>query len=173
MKQCPVCGHMEYEGALFCSECGAPLFRQPPEPAGRRFPKEQASPETPAEEISHPAAGKIVLVVEETGNKIILNGASRREWILGRTAPGQTIVPDIDLTPYEAYDNGVSRLHAAIRISEDGKATITDLGSSNGTRLNGLKIPPNIPQPLSEGDRVLLGKLALRVHLNSHSEDSA
>ncbi len=173
MKQCPVCGHMEYEGALFCSECGAPLFQQPPEPIGRRSPKEQTRPEVPAEEMSHLTSGKIVLVVEETGDKIILNGTSRGEWILGRTAPGQAIVPDIDLTPYEAYDNGVSRLHAAIRISEDGKATITDLGSSNGTRLNGLKIPPNIPQPLSEGDMVLLGKLALRVQLNSHSEDSA
>ncbi len=173
MKLCPACGHMEYEGALFCSECGAPLFQQTLTPSSPRSTRAQTQPKAPAGQVSHPAAGKLVLVVEETGDKITLNGADRGEWILGRSTPGQTVVPDIDLTPYKAYDNGVSRLHAAVRISEDGRATITDLGSSNGTRLNGLKIPPNIPQPLSEGDRVLLGKLALRVQLNSHGKDSA
>jgi pSer/pThr/pTyr-binding forkhead associated (FHA) protein len=50
----------------------------------------------------------------------------------------------------------VSRRHASIRW--DGqRAWITDLGSTNGTRLNGTRLEPRQAHPLSLGDRLELG----------------
>ncbi|MCS6911541.1 MAG: FHA domain-containing protein, partial [Anaerolineales bacterium] len=37
--------------------------------------------------------------------------------------------------------------------------TLTDNGSSSGTRLNGRQIRPDEPVPLSDGDEVVLGDL--------------
>jgi pSer/pThr/pTyr-binding forkhead associated (FHA) protein len=40
---------------------------------------------------------------------------------------------------------------------------ITDLGSSNGTRVNGQKIMPNVDYPLNHGDVIALGKFKIQV----------
>src|SRR5262249_20921237 len=48
----------------------------------------------------------------------------------------------------------VSRRHARIELQPSG-ATITDLGSSNGTLLNGQLL--EAPQPLRVGDRIQMG----------------
>ncbi len=57
---------------------------------------------------------------------------------------------------------GVSRIHATFKITSQG-LTITDLGSSNGTRINGLKIVPHIEYPVNHGDVVSLGKLKMQI----------
>jgi pSer/pThr/pTyr-binding forkhead associated (FHA) protein len=94
----------------------------------------------------------------------ILPLENKEEFTLGRSAEGQPILPDIDLAPYRAYENGVSRLHASVRF--EGKQILaTDLGSVNGTRLNGQRIPPHKPFPLNHGDILTLGKLKLQVLL--------
>jgi hypothetical protein len=56
-------------------------------------------------------------------------------------------------------DPRASRLHARIRIGPGG-ATIEDLGSKNGVRLNGVRIE-RAPSPLHPGDEVVLGDTAL------------
>jgi len=53
---------------------------------------------------------------------------------------------------------GVSRLHARIRI-ENGAATLDDLGSKNGTHLNGVRIES--ANPLADGDEIRLGTIVL------------
>jgi pSer/pThr/pTyr-binding forkhead associated (FHA) protein len=69
---------------------------------------------------------------------------------------------------------GVSRLHASVRL--DGQQVlVTDLGSVNGTRLNGQKIPPHKPCALSHGDILTLGKLKLQIllrHELTHRPDA-
>lgn len=49
----------------------------------------------------------------------------------------------------------VSRRHAAIRVADDGSATVEDLGSRNGVFLNGVRVEK--PEPLSDGDLVRIG----------------
>jgi pSer/pThr/pTyr-binding forkhead associated (FHA) protein len=70
---------------------------------------------------------------------------------LGRQ-PGNDIVLD---------DSGVSRRHASFAMASCGQWTVTDLGSSNGTRVNGEPIAA--PTPLSPGDTVQAGATVLRV----------
>jgi hypothetical protein len=50
-------------------------------------------------------------------------------------------------------DKGASRRHAQIRM-KDGVATLTDLGSTNGTKLNGQLVQS---RPLEDGDRITVG----------------
>ncbi len=63
----------------------------------------------------------------------------------------------IDLVPFDAIQMGVSRRHALIHREEDGYY-ITDLNSTNGTRINGRRLLPNTPCRLSSGDIVRLGR---------------
>jgi pSer/pThr/pTyr-binding forkhead associated (FHA) protein len=77
-------------------------------------------------------------------------------------AEGQPILPDVDLSPYDAYAQGVSRLHAALKVTRN-RVAIMDLGSSNGTRVNGQKIVPHVDYPLNHSDVIALGKLKLQV----------
>ncbi len=59
------------------------------------------------------------------------------------------MVPDINLEPYHAFEAGVSRIHAAIRLVDD-QVLITDLGSGNGTRINGNENRTAYPSPHRE-----------------------
>ncbi len=51
---------------------------------------------------------------------------------------------------------GISRMHCRIDVN-NGNYTITDLGSSYGTFVNGLKLQPYAPKVLSQGDTFYLG----------------
>jgi VWFA-related protein len=53
-------------------------------------------------------------------------------------------------------DNQVSRRHAVIKL-DSGGATLLDMGSTNGTRLNGQTLQPGIPQPVFSGDVLGIG----------------
>jgi len=159
MIRCPVCHHMEYDGALYCSECGAPLH-QGPVTTQSLVTGEDAWP-TGGGAAPAAADARVALFLVESGQRICLDRVG--EWTLGRLTSGQAVVPDIDLTPYQAYEQGVSRLHATIRIDGKGRVSIIDMGSSNGTRVNGTKILPNTPRPLQHGDMVALGKLVFQI----------
>jgi hypothetical protein len=82
--------------------------------------------------------------------------------ILGRTDPVEGFYPDLDLTPYGAQTGGVSRRHAAIIQDSDNKTLyIEDLGSTNGTRINGFALEARRRYRLRDGDELDLG----RVHI--------
>ena len=70
-------------------------------------------------------------------------------------------------TLFETYDAehlGISRRHAVLRPT-DSKLHIMDLGSTNGTWLNGHSIGVNMPYSLSNGDHLMLGRLELIVKI--------
>ena len=71
---------------------------------------------------------------------------------LGRK-PGNTIVLMSD-----AYLSGK---HAEI-VTLEGKTVLVDLGSTNGTVVNGRRLTANAPQPLVQGDEVQLGQTKYR-----------
>jgi hypothetical protein len=81
---------------------------------------------------------------------------------IGRAKPNNTDGPDIDLTPYGAADKGVSRKHVRIK-RKDMLFYITDLGSTNGTDLNGQRLLPNTERMLRSGDELKLGQLKVKL----------
>lgn len=64
-----------------------------------------------------------------------------------------------DESTWVILDEDLSRAHAEVRRGWDG-VTITDLGSKNGTKLDGVKISE--PTPLADGMAISLGKVVLR-----------
>jgi len=62
-------------------------------------------------------------------------------------------------------DSYVSGAHAVIT-QENGRFYLMDLGSTNGSRLNGRRITANHQEPLSDGDEILLGQTPFTFHLN-------
>jgi len=84
--------------------------------------------------------------------------------IMGRSCVTDNSQPDVDLTPFGAGEKGVSRGH--VQFSCKGPLVyITDLGSLNGTRLNGTALIPEVPRLLRDGDSLQLGKLMIKVKL--------
>ena len=67
------------------------------------------------------------------------------------------IQPDVDLSKQDGADT-VSRIHAAIEHS-GGTYTVTDLNSTNSTRLNGKRLDPDVDTPINDGDSVQFGKI--------------
>ena len=58
---------------------------------------------------------------------------------------------------------GISRRHAQLIVA-DNRITIMDLGSSNGTKINGGEtIFPNTPVDISAGANLSIGKAVIRV----------
>lgn len=53
-------------------------------------------------------------------------------------------------------DTQVSRKHCMITLATD-TATVTDVGSTNGTQVNGAKLAANVPQQVYAGDTVQIG----------------
>lgn len=107
------------------------------------------------------------LFVMNSEQPVLIKGAQRVT--LGRRIEGGTPV-SIDLTDYGAALLGVSRQHAAILVSQD-MYLLQDLGSTNGTWLNEVRLPPHIPRTLKNGDMIRLGQL--RIYVVFHAPRSA
>ena len=60
--------------------------------------------------------------------------------------------------PIRLHDNEVSRRHAEVRRADDGASWVVDLGSANGTFLNGLPVDR---APLQPGDQLRLGQTVI------------
>jgi hypothetical protein len=62
----------------------------------------------------------------------------------------------------------VSKVHAAVRMDNLGTLIVADTGSTNGTHINGVRIPYGEARPIAEGDVVAFGEVEVRFRrLNS------
>jgi hypothetical protein len=78
------------------------------------------------------------------------------DYSIGRASLTRKIKPSISADG----DDGVSHKHALIRQHGDSFA-IMDLGSSNGTKLNGVEIIPNTVHTLKKDDVIAMGRWTL------------
>lgn len=187
MITCERCKTENLEGSQYCDECGAPLrpnFRpQSPNAGGLKADHpgqngshaqskqpEFASGSGPlinlASSLNSSSAPRAWLVIERgrsLGKKFMLgNGDSQ----IGRWDADGGIFPDVDLDSDDP-EAKVSRRHARISF-RDGKYFLEDLGSTNGTFVNrGKRLLPGRPQPLQDGDEIIVGKTFLRFHVGS------
>ena len=107
----------------------------------RRPPVERA--------LEAPAFALVVASGADQGKSVRIDGS-----MVARLLVGQSAACELRLS-----DRLVSRRHAALEL-EGTRLRITDLGSTNGTRVNGLAIGSAL---LEGGERVDLGATALRV----------
>jgi hypothetical protein len=104
---------------------------------------------------------EMILRLEIEGSSTPLLVPFRHELALGRRDPSTGNMPEIDLTAFAAYRLGVSRRHAILK-ADGEKLEVYDLGSSNGTAINGNKLAPHQPHILRDGDMIVLGKMVMR-----------
>jgi two-component system cell cycle response regulator len=86
---------------------------------------------------------------------IILSGQAVGGRMFKLTGP-ECILGRGDGVDIRVEDEGVSRRHAKLTRDEDGNVRIVDLGSTNGTFVNGRRVDA---RPLSDGDRIQIGSL--------------
>ncbi|MBI1281145.1 MAG: TIR domain-containing protein [Anaerolineaceae bacterium] len=76
---------------------------------------------------------------------------------------GRGLNMDINLENFHAEESGVSRQHAMLSI-ENGKLTLTDLNSINGTLVDRYRIPTRLATPLKNDSLIQLGTLFIRIY---------
>ncbi|MCC3513562.1 MAG: FHA domain-containing protein [Microcoleus sp. PH2017_17_BER_D_A] len=73
--------------------------------------------------------------------------------LIGRTSDVRAIYPDLALD----LDDAISHRHAVIHRQPDGALILRDIGSTNGTFLNGVELAPMTDISLKDGDEITLG----------------
>ena len=151
LTTCPDCNAPRHsEDAVFCEDCGFNFTsgahgepKTPPpvvtewEVAVSIDPslKTPESPEPPGD--FHPST-------------MMLMGES---YLIGRRSDKRGVFPEISLDA----DDAVSHRHALLNRTPDGGIVVRDVGSSNGTRLNGVDVAPLTDTALKDGDVITVG----------------
>ena len=160
-EACPVCGEPRPGPfARYCDNCRYDFAAKQPFSA--------AAPATPPppEPIERPAAiaaqwdlhGAVDLSLRRPEDPMPSDIRARifpldlADHLIGRRSDREDIHPEIVID-----DPGISRRHARILRAADGALSLLDLGSMNGTRLDGAAVDPNVPVPLTDGSEVTLG----------------
>ncbi len=165
MRTCPECGHANREGLYYCEECGANLDSQILSTTlpTRRIEDPNLAPTAKATwgTARFGQDSTVILKLKESETEFTLAPITRV--VIGRVDNNSPKKPDIDLSKHGALEKGVSRVHAAIERSED-TLLLVDMGSSNGTYLNGQRLTPNQPRILRDGDEIRFGRLVAHIH---------
>jgi hypothetical protein len=104
-------------------------------------------------------AAKLVVLDVEVDAQFPL--AAEGELTIGRLDPHRGIRPDVDLSKYDPASR-ISRRHARITV-RGSQFFVEDLGSANGTIVNGSKrLKPQEPYPLANGDVIKIGETSLK-----------
>jgi hypothetical protein len=157
---CPTCHKKNRSDAVFCYSCG--LMLDILEPTGTKHFTDSLD--------HNPnyfgAESVLLLRAPETNHEYELRPQnSEGELFIGRSSDKNAIIPDIDLAEAGGERLGVSRLHLSIKYSPDGEVIqVADIGSINGTLINGRKIHTKEIKILQDSDELQLGKLILWVH---------
>ena len=146
---CPECATPRTAGDRFCETCGHD-FEADAEPA---LPVWELVIEADREYHHRFAIGDIVFPEGLAVRRMPLEGPELR---IGR-ADSAPDAPDAPHITGAGNDPALSRRHAVLRRQEDGSYAIEELGSTNGTELNGRPIAARELIRLGDGDRLNLG----------------
>lgn len=145
---CPTCRTARPAGDRFCETCGYDFEAAPPPGPAWELVIE-------ADRAYHArfAAGEIAFPEDLVPQCVPVDAAELR---IGRFDPASNgaAAPHISGA---AEDPALSRHHAVLRLRADGAYAIEDLGSTNGTEVNGRRIAAGEPIALGDGDRVHVG----------------
>jgi hypothetical protein len=156
---CPFCGKLYRVGELICPACGLSFTA-----AGktRLMGLIDVAPSPQKRPLYAGLVSGLKPITFHIDTRCITL-PTREEIVVGRrTDNADATQPDVDLGAFDADELGVSRCH--VRISHKGTLVyVTDLGSLNGTWVNGYALSPHVERLLRDGDSIRLGKLAAKV----------
>jgi hypothetical protein len=154
------------------AETAAPETPPAEAPKASEAPTGEIKPETekpaeapPAAPAAAPAAFKAKLKVVRGGRKDHEFPLEEGNNLVGRWDPETGSFPEVDLDADDP-EAKISRKHALIRVA-DGKITVEDIGSLNGTYVNrGARLQPGNPVELKSGDEIIIGKTFLKLTID-------
>lgn len=159
---CPHCGKSNQRHEVLCYACGH-LLR-----SAHTENETQALAETNDLSYSNDFFGEdTVLVLRARTSGRTYEARPQRsdhEIVIGRSTPDSAVVPDIDLADQDGDKLGVSRLHLTLRYDERYHTiSVFDMGSANGTYINGQRLHAHEVRVLRDTDELRLGRLVLGV----------
>jgi hypothetical protein len=163
-QYCPNC-YRRIEGLeTRCQVCGFALAGHKPEGLPtENIPTDRTGSDpllqTCHEIVENLPAGSLALLFEERKEPVIIPDA--RVLILGRS----DVKMDegyVNLMDFSDMVMAVSRRHCRIALV-DGRYTLEDIGSTNGTWLNRRRLATGVVYPLLKGDRIWIGPLKLTI----------
>jgi pSer/pThr/pTyr-binding forkhead associated (FHA) protein len=160
---CPNCHKPNPRGEPVCYACGRILDLAPAGAHTRTLSKaDSMSGFTP---YYFDQDSRLFLQVRGTNRAFELRPQdSARPLVVGRDSSDLRLRVDVDLSANGGDRMGVSRQHLAIRYDAQARVvTVTDLGSANGSHINGQRLHPGEVRALNHGDQLRLGKLVLLV----------
>ncbi|NDJ78571.1 MAG: FHA domain-containing protein [Chloroflexi bacterium] len=166
---CPTCGVVVTPTMRVCKNCGELL---PAATDPRYHTVEVPRPKIPLRSSVGTAHLKphSKLTIQVDGSDDVIELPLKAEMTLGRSDPRTGETPDVPLDHFNAYQRGVSRLHALLVVTGN-TVQIMDQGSANSTYLNGTMLTPNQPYAVHSGDEVCLGTLILTIHFEPLPEE--
>ncbi len=153
-KLCPRCGTPVRSTARFCAACGYDLLAAAQAAAAPNAAPPAAAPASP----NQPPGLHTVLMNENQGGGTLIvrwMGGNSQRYPLNKMQISVGRAPDNDVV---INHPAVSGHHLSLLARPDG-LLLTDLNSTNGTQLNGQRIPPNQPQPFQAADVIRIGDL--------------
>lgn len=182
--QCPHCLHLNSPTAVVCEACGASfddsdddvtttgkLPELEPGAIASELPLSTTTRRVdPGPEENIPRWGgaqinektQVVAHVLHHDRTVTVDVQETGTVLLGRVKNVEVGISCLDLSEFEAVEAGVSRKHARFDL-KDYSLYIMDLDSTNGTYLNGLRILPNQPRIVRDGDEIRLGRMRLQI----------
>lgn len=88
--------------------------------------------------------------------------------IIGRRPRAEDPPVTVDLQHYDAHRMGVSRHHAMLKVSK-GTLILVDMGSVNGTFVNGHRARPANRYAVYHGDEIRVGRITLLLKFDFES----
>jgi predicted amidophosphoribosyltransferase len=141
---CPQCGKANRPGAKFCQSCGQNLRTVPP-----------VSPP--------PATGLRLVVLRKNGTEHQSFPLREGDNRVGAKSLGEGVTPDVDLSLVEDPDRKViSRRHAVLRVA-NGRVSVADSGSTNGTTVNGQRLAKDVPVDVDDTSDIVFADISCRL----------
>lgn len=159
--KCKDCGYDNRAGVLICDNCGSDIYDILVGEAQTKQLDRNSERDLKLDE--PPTSRPLMLYIADGSAPISIE--RKNGLIVGRIDPERAHDSDvnIDLTRFNAQQSGVSRRHARLDAGEQPPHLI-DLGSYNGTYINGERLSLNIPKRLESGDEIQLGRLKMRLY---------
>lgn len=166
---CPTCESPNIASHVRCKVCGNMLSLE----FGGAVYQENTSTAELGDETYFGSSTRLALVLPDGSNRFIVRPqVSVRGMTIGRQSGENLVKPDVDLTELNAVEFGISRIHATFLY--DGRTHtlyVADLDSTNGTILNGMRLPPKMRTVLRHGDELQLGQLLFLVRFHQVDQD--
>ncbi|MBV9131771.1 MAG: FHA domain-containing protein [Chloroflexi bacterium] len=173
VERCPACGVERHDGARFCETCRYDFEAQSSSPSTPVGVVQEVDTGVPSKMAAAAVAASAryweatiavdaTLDVEPDPDVPCPVDTPERtfpldlaENLVGRRSTARGILPSIALN-----DPGVSHRHLMVYRNPDATLTVSDLGSTNGTFLNGSteRLQAGVKTPIADGDRVEVGR---------------